>query len=150
HRDLKPGNVMLGPQGRVKVLDFGLARRHDGDAAGVEGTIAGTWAYVSPECLTRDEDHRADVFAFGCVLYECLAGRRAFSGDTTADAPAAVLGREPDWSALPSATPARIRTLLSDCVAKDPVRRPDDMARVQRVLDDARRAPGAAPPLAPE
>jgi Tol biopolymer transport system component len=134
HRDLKPANIKVTPDGGVKVLDFGLAKATAGDAAGadfepplnvthdgtVEGALLGTPAYMSPEqARGKTIDTRTDIWAFGCVLYEMLTGRAAFSGDTIADTIAKVIEREPDWSALPRSTPEPIRNLLSVCLAKD-------------------------------
>jgi Tol biopolymer transport system component len=137
HRDLKPGNVMLRPDGAVKVLDFGLAKgsaAHGASgsdpnlsasptmtyAATDAGVILGTAAYMSPEqARGRSVDRRTDVWSFGCVLYECLAGRQAFRGDTVSDMVAKILEREPDWSALPAATPRWLRRLLERCLTKD-------------------------------
>src|SRR5215467_7154283 len=125
HRDLKPANVKLTPEGKVKVLDFGLARNVEEASAATsrsatlllgetrEGTILGTPAYMSPEqARGRPADKRADLWAFGCLLFEMLTGRQAFGGETASDAMAAVLSRDPDWSALPRSTPAPIRRLL--------------------------------------
>lgn len=146
HRDLKPGNVMITPQGRVKVLDFGLARRDRPSTGAVSGDVApppsdpavrGTWGYVSPECLTRDEDHRADVFALGCILYECLAGTPAFPGDTVDEVREALLHRDPDERRLPADLPPAVRRLIASCVAKDPGRRLGSMAEVVRAIDAA-------------
>ena len=117
HRDLKPANIKITPDGVVKVLDFGLAKAASGDAAPAdltqsptltvggtrEGVILGTAAYMSPEqARGRPADKRADVWAFGVVLYEMLTGRRAFEGETTSDVLAKVIEREPDWTALPA------------------------------------------------
>jgi Tol biopolymer transport system component len=139
HRDLKPANLKLTPAGLVKVLDFGLAKaladpassngepqetitRHDD--ASREGLIIGTPAYMSPEqARGRPIDRRTDVWAFGCCLYEALAGRRAFDGQTNSDRLAAVLSRDPDWGALPPGTPRRVRDLLRHCLQRDLQRR---------------------------
>jgi hypothetical protein len=166
HRDLKPANVRLSPTGEVKVLDFGLARGMEttsGDdvsnsptitsAGTVAGVLLGTAAYMSPEqARGRTVDRRADVWAFGCLLYECLTGRRVFPGDTISDILAEVLKSEPDWSALPAETPASVRRLLRRCLAKDPESRLRDLgdAALELVETDepaiaAVEAPGAEP-----
>jgi predicted ATPase len=153
HRDLKPGNVMITPRGQVKVLDFGLARRGvapgDLPAGPSEPTVKGTWGYVSPECLTREEDHRADVFAFGCVLYECLAGAPAFPGETVDEIREALLRREPDMGRLPGDVPPMIRRLIASSLTKDPDRRLGSMGEALRSIEAAlgRRA---APPTPSE
>jgi predicted ATPase len=141
HRDLKPGNVMITPQGRAKVLDFGLARRGvapgDLPAGPSDPYVQGTWGYVSPECLTRAEDHRADVFAFGCLLYESLAGVPAFPGDSVDEIRDALLQREPDEARLPAETPPAIRRLIASCVVKDPERRLGSMREALRTIEAA-------------
>jgi len=136
HRDLKPGNVMLRSDGTVKVLDFGLAKAGAAHGASSDpslslsptlthaatgaGVILGTAAYMSPEqARGRAVDRRTDVWSFGCVLYECLTGRRVFDGETVSDMVARILEREPDWSALPAATPHAMRALLERCLTKD-------------------------------
>jgi len=141
HRDLKPANVKVTPEGRVKVLDFGLAKAlaPDGEldrspgrtltaAETIEGRILGTPAYMSPEqARGRQVDKRTDIWAFGVVLYELLTARRPFAGETLPDTLAAVLEREPDWQALPTLTPARVRNVLRRCLEKDPQRRLGDI-----------------------
>ncbi len=159
HRDLKPGNVRLTPDGRVKVLDFGLAKAIESSppmdptqptasyAATREGVILGTPTYMSPEQVRgRALDKRTDVWSFGCLLYEMLTGRQAFAGDTLSDTLAAVLEREPDWSALPAQTPTRVKHLLQRCLRKDLDRRLRDIgdARVElsETSEDASAFPG--------
>jgi len=135
HRDLKPANIKITPEGKVKVLDFGLAKALSDDpdgsasthsptlslAATRAGVILGTAAYMSPEqARGRGVDRRTDIWAFGCVLYEILAGKQAFPAETVSDAIAGVLAREPDWKALPPPVPEKLRDLLHRCLDKDP------------------------------
>jgi Tol biopolymer transport system component/tRNA A-37 threonylcarbamoyl transferase component Bud32 len=143
HRDLKPGNIKVRPDGTVKVLDFGLAKALVPDVAGDGspssdtdsptitspaqshvGIILGTAAYMAPEqARGKAVDRRADIWAFGCVLYEMLAGRRAFRGGDVAGTLAAIITQEPDWDALPATTPPAIRRLLRRTLQKDPNKR---------------------------
>src|SRR6185295_6018305 len=127
HRDLKPANIKITADGVVKVLDFGLAKAANRDSSRLvlsesrDGAIVGTAAYMSPEQARGHRvDKRGDIWAFGCVLYEMLTGRLTFPGDTVSDTIAKILEREPDWSALPAATPSPVRRLLLRCLAKDP------------------------------
>jgi eukaryotic-like serine/threonine-protein kinase len=131
HRDLKPANVKVTPEGKVKVLDFGLAKAFEGDstnedmsnsptlsrAATMQGVILGTAAYMSPEqARGKSVDKRTDIWAFGCVVYELLTGKPVFHGEDVTDILAAVVRAEPDWQALPAAIPVKIRDLLRRCL----------------------------------
>jgi serine/threonine-protein kinase len=160
HRDLKPANVKLRRDGTVKVLDFGLAKTTGTTAPTAHalvsasptlttpamtqvGIIIGTAAYMSPEqAKGHDVDQRCDVWAFACVLYEMLTGRRAFPGTSVTETLAAILERDVDWSRLPAATPASVRTLLRRALAKDPRRRLHHIADARLELDEANTAPG--------
>jgi serine/threonine protein kinase len=150
HRDLKPANIKVTPDGLVKVLDFGLVKvrrdpRTGGDPSEAsssgktrEGTTLGTVAYMSPEqARGKPVDKRADVWAFGCVLYELLTGRKAFPGETVSDTIAAVLTREPDWHALPHAVSANIQQLLRRCLERDLTRRLRDIGDAHIEIFDA-------------
>ena len=155
HRDLKPANIKVTPDGCVKVLDFGLAKALATDVTATQGisqsptaaidatrvgVILGTAAYMSPEqARGLPVDTRADIWAFGCVLYEMLTGRPPFTGQTVAETLAAILEREPNWKALPSSTPARIRELLRHCLQRDLALRVQNITDARDVLDQAQR-----------
>ena len=164
HRDLKPANVKVTPDGKVKVLDFGLAKAYSADLASgpsadlsqsptlahtgtAAGLILGTAAYMSPEqARGRAVDKRADIWAFGVVLFEMLTAKRLFGGETVSDVLAAVLTREVDWTELPLGTPAGVHRLLRRCLDRDPRTRLRDIgeARVAVVPDGAAAAPAKA------
>src|SRR5262245_19535999 len=133
HRDIKPANIKITPDGRVKVLDFGLAKSFITEVAGwdphsaptlvtqmLPDAILGTPAYMAPEQVRGEvADKRADIWAFGCVLYEALTGRTSFSGVNIPELLASVLKTDPDWTALPRETPSKVRDLLRRCLEKD-------------------------------
>ena len=169
HRDLKPANVKLTPDGKVKVLDFGLAKAWAGDATDgslsaalshsptlartgtVAGVILGTAAYMSPEqARGKPVDKRADVWSFGVLVWEMLTGRALFAGDTVTDVIAAVVTKEPDLEALPAHTPPAVRRLVSRCLRKDPRTRLPDIGAARLELQDviAGTASEAAAPAA--
>jgi len=157
HRDLKPGNVIVTPDGRSKVLDFGLAREMEARGSSLDlshsptatlptgragrtqaGQVMGTVAYMSPEqARGRVLDKRTDIWSFGCVLFEMLTGASPFARETASDSIAALLEREPDWSALPARTPARVRDLLEKCLEKDQNKRLRDIGDARLELEKA-------------
>jgi eukaryotic-like serine/threonine-protein kinase len=152
HRDLKPANIKIGPNGQVKVLDFGLAKAFESEVANPNlshsptlslagtnaGIILGTAAYMSPEqARGMTVDRRTDIFAFGAVLYEMLTGRPAFQGDTVSDILASVLKVDPDWNRFPKETPASIRRLLRRCLQKDRNHRLDSAAAARIEIEEA-------------
>ncbi|MCU0250417.1 MAG: protein kinase [Vicinamibacterales bacterium] len=153
HRDLKPANIKVTPDGRVKILDFGVAKAltraadpPETSPASTPGTltglIVGTPGYMSPEQVRGGEvDHRTDIWAFGCLCYELLAGTRAFAAASDGETLAHALDHEPDWQALPADTPPEVRNLVRRCLDKDATQRPVSMASVRAELEAAQRPP---------
>jgi serine/threonine-protein kinase len=165
HRDLKPANVKWTPEGKVKLLDFGLARALTPDPSSADlstsptvtapatkdGVVLGTAAYMSPEqARGKAVDRRADIWAWGCVLYEMLAGGRAFAGESISDTLAAVLTREPDWSALPAETPASVVRVLKRCLDRDVRTRFHDVADARIELDESPEPHAVTAPAPPK
>lgn len=162
HRDLKPANIKLGPDGTIKVLDFGLARLLHPSPEQAEpnatispasltsaGVILGTVAYMAPEqAKGKPADRRADMWAFACVLFEMLTAQRAFPGGTFADVSARIIEHDPDWMSLPARTPEAIRRLLRRCLEKDPKRRLDSAAVARIEIDEAAKEPSRSVPSA--
>jgi serine/threonine protein kinase len=154
HRDLKPANIKVRPDGTVKVLDFGLAKAFQPDASDPNmsvsptmsltaaatqmGMVIGTAAYMAPEqARGKPVDKRADIWAFGAVLFEMLAGGKPFAGGDVSEVLATVIKTDPDWDALPAETPSRVRTLLRRCLEKDPKQRVHDVADVRLAMEGA-------------
>jgi len=159
HRDLKPANVKITPEGKVKVLDFGLAKAFRDEPAAADashsptlsdqmtrpGANLGTAAYVSPEqARGKPVDKRTDIWAFGDVLFECLTGKRAFERETVTETLAAILKGEPDWKALPTATPAKLKDLLRRCFQKDLRERLHDIADARIEIEEMLKNPATA------
>ncbi len=151
HRDLKPSNIKRTPEGKVKILDFGLAKALESQGASPTdistetGSILGTAAYMSPEqAKGRPVDKRADVWAFGCILFECLTGKRAFPGEMMSETLAGVIKEEPAWDSLPSGTPEKVRDLLKRCLRKDPQHRLRDIGDAQLEIEES-RSPALTP-----
>ena len=165
HRDLKPANIKLLPDGSVKVLDFGLAKILETPGGGGDrlesatvtspaltrmGVILGTAAYMSPEQARGNTvDKRSDIWAFGCVLYEMIAGSRAFDAAGVVDTLAFVMTKDPDWSALPSDVPPGVAALLRHCLQKGVHLRLRDIGDARLAIDDALAEPGAGTTVGP-
>jgi len=153
HRDLKPGNIKITPEGKVKVLDFGLAKAVGGEAVDQQSTITepgrviGTPAYMSPEqARGKPTDKRSDIWSFGCVLYEMLTGKIPFKGETISDTLANILQTNPDWQALPQSTPANILVLLRRCLQKEPRSRLQHIGDAVIEIRETLNPPSTAPP----
>jgi serine/threonine-protein kinase len=166
HRDLKPANIKITPEGKVKVLDFGLAKATEAAPAAAggadaetiteemtqAGVVMGTAPYMSPEQASgKPVDRRTDIWAFGCVMYEALSGKRTFPGETTTEILVGILDREPAWNVLPASTPENVKCLLRRCLSRDARSRLHDIADARLELEDtlAGRATGQLSAVAP-
>lgn len=159
HRDVTPANVLVRPDGSVTLLDFGLAKvdgptEGDADTMLASSGLMGSPGYVSPEQVRGDPvDHRTDVWSFGCIVFECLAGRAAFEGVTPLDRLMSVLDDDPDWDSLPPAAATRWKPLLARCLARSPEERPGSFAEIVAGLDErhshAGPTPGGGRPASP-
>ncbi len=154
HRDLKPGNIKITPEGKVKVLDFGLAKSVGDEFQGRQttvtepGRVLGTPAYMSPEqARGKQIDKRSDIWSFACVLFEMLTGAVPFEGDTVSDMLANILHKEPDWKKLPPDTPTNIVILMRRCLEKDPNKRLHDIADAAIEINETINLPATAPPM---
>ena len=154
HRDLKAGNIKITPEGKVKVLDFGLAKAVSGETLDQQSTITqpgqvmGTPSYMSPEqARGQPTDERSDIWSFGCVLYEMLTAKVPFKGETISDTMAGILEREPDWQVLPESTPANILVLLRRCLEKDRHRRLQHIGDAVIEIDETLNLSATAPPV---
>jgi serine/threonine-protein kinase len=153
HRDLKPGNIKITPDGRVKVLDFGLAKasitegRSDEITVTQPGRIMGTPAYMSPEqARGKSTDKRSDIWSFGCIMYQMLTGKFLFEGETSTDTLARIIERQPDWEKLPQNTPMNIRLLLRRCLEKNPQQRLRDIGDAFIEIQETLNIPADVPP----
>jgi eukaryotic-like serine/threonine-protein kinase len=154
HRDLKPANIKITKDGRIKVLDFGIAKAVESGGPNAyttvtePGQLIGTPAYMSPEqARGKPTDERCDIWAFGCVLYEMLTGKPPFDGETASDTLAGVIGQEPNWEALPHATPVNVKVLIRRCLEKDAKRRLRHMADVALEIRETVSLPAVVPPV---
>ena len=154
HRDLKPGNIKITPEGKVKVLDFGLAKTSVSEGRGSEitvtqpGRVMGTPAYMSPEqARGKQADKRSDIWSFGCIMYQMLTGQLPFEGETATDTLARIIERQPDWEKLPQETPTNIRTLLRRCLEKKPQQRLRDIGDAVIEISETLNMPVTAPPV---
>jgi serine/threonine protein kinase/Tol biopolymer transport system component len=159
HRDLKPANIKITPEGKVKILDFGLAKAFQGEAPVADasksptltdqmtrpGVILGTAAYMAPEqAKGKAVDKRADIWAFGCILFECIAGKRPFEGETVTETMAAILMRDPAWDSLPAMVPEPIKGLIRRCLAKDVKRRLRDIGDAAMEMETSSQGPASS------